>query len=166
MLYKKSEKGFELATDVDLFNLIPKPTLLSLAEKHLFTDVLSGQDITNGSQVALYLSTKLNLKSREVFGVIYLSNDHRIIHDEVLFKGTYSEVSFSTRDVIIGCLNRSAASIIVYHNHVNSVSEPSRSDRALTSRLADACNLMDVALLDHVILGRNDWFSFADNGLL
>ncbi len=102
----------------------------------------------------------------EVFAAIFLDARHRVLAQENLFRGGVSHASVYVGEVVKRALTMRASAMIVAHNHPTGIAEPSDSDIDLTQRLRAALALVDVRLLDHVIVGANDPFSFAENGLL
>lgn len=129
--------------------------------------------LTNTDQIYLsspdavrdYLRLQLYDRGHEVFAVIFLNNRHRVIAFEELFRGTIDGASVHPREVVKEALRHNAAAVILAHNHPSGVTEPSRSDQAITQRLKDALALVDVRVLDHLIVGEGIT-SFAERGLL
>ena len=103
---------------------------------------------------------------REQFRVLYLSQRNDILANKAIFEGTLTESVASPREVLREALRLAAAALILIHNHPSGDPTPSPEDRAVTERMKRACEAMDVSLLDHVIIGRDDYFSFADYGIL
>jgi len=102
----------------------------------------------------------------EVFLVLYLDAQHRLITIEQLFRGTLTQTSVYPREVVKSALNRRAAALVFAHNHPSGVAEPSRADQALTQNLKTALNLVDVRVLDHFIVAGAQHYSFAEHGLI
>ncbi len=117
-------------------------------------------------KVSDYLKLTIGRMTREVFAVLFLDTQHRMIADEVLFFGSLSQTSVHPREVVKRALHYNAASVILAHNHPASQVLPSEADKALTRTLKDALGLVEVLVLDHVIVGANQAFSFAENNLL
>lgn len=121
----------------------------------------------NSAQLAKdYFKLKLAEYEHEVFGVLYLDNQHRVLRFEELFQGTIDGCSVYPREVAKRALLHNAAAVILAHNHPSGFAKPSRADRAITERLKDALALIDVRLLDHFVVGGDDIVSFAEQGLL
>ena len=85
---------------------------------------------------------------------------------EELFSGTIDGAAVYPREVVKRCLRHNAAAVIFAHNHPSGVAEPSQADIAITRRLAAALNTIDVRVLDHIVVGRNEAVSFAERGLM
>ena len=113
-----------------------------------------------------YLRLLLADRPHEVFAVVFLDAQNRVIVTLEMFRGTLSQTSVYPREVLIEALTRSAASVILCHNHPSGVAEPSRADQALTQTLKSALALVDVRVLDHFIVTRSGIVSFAERGLL
>ncbi|MDZ7372772.1 MAG: DNA repair protein RadC [candidate division KSB1 bacterium] len=103
---------------------------------------------------------------REEFRVLFLTQRNQVIANKVLFEGSLTESIASPREILREALNLSAASLILIHNHPSGDPTPSEEDRRVTQRIRAACETMGVQLLDHIIVGRNSYFSFADRALL
>jgi DNA repair protein RadC len=113
-----------------------------------------------------YFTAKLALRPSEVFACLYLDNRHRVIAFEELFFGTIDGCSVHPREVVRRALTHNAAAAIFVHNHPSGVTEPSRADETITTRLKEALALIDVRVLDHFIVGVGEPFSFAEHGKL
>jgi DNA repair protein RadC len=95
-----------------------------------------------------------------------VTRNHRVIAFEELFRGTIDGASVHPREVVRRCLSHNAAAMILAHNHPSGVAEPSAADRAITLRLRDAMELIDVRLLDHFVIGHGTPTSLAQRGWL
>jgi DNA repair protein RadC len=113
-----------------------------------------------------YLRLHLGTKPHEVFGVIYLDSQHRLLAMEDLFRGTLTQTSVYPREVVIQALHHQAASVILYHNHPSGEATPSRADEKLTQTLKSALALVDVRVLDHFIVTATTCRSMAEMGLV
>jgi len=113
-----------------------------------------------------YLSLQLAALDHEVFGVLFVDAQHRLVAFEVLFRGTLAQTSVHPREVVRRALSLNAAAVVLAHNHPSGLAEPSRADEMLTSTLKQALALVDVRVLDHVIVARGCTVSFAERGLL
>jgi DNA repair protein RadC len=113
-----------------------------------------------------YLTLQLDGHSQELFGVMFLDGQHRLIQYEVMFTGTLTQTSVYPREVVRRALLLNAAAVVLAHNHPSGVAEPSRADEYLTQSLASALKLVDVRVLDHIVVGRGQTVSLAERGLL
>ncbi|WP_334153658.1 RadC family protein [Tepidimonas sp.] len=105
-------------------------------------------------------------RAHEVFAVLFLDSQHRLIALEELFRGTLDQTSVYPREVALRALHHGAAAIILAHNHPSGVAEPSRADEALTRNLQAALGLLDIRVLDHFIVTRAGCTSMAERGLI
>jgi DNA repair protein RadC len=117
-------------------------------------------------RVKSFLQLQLGGREHEVFAVLFLDAQHRLIALEELFRGTLSQTSVYPREVVKRALARNAAAVILAHNHPSGVAEPSRADELLTQALRSALGLVDVRVLDHFVVGQGQVVSFAERGLL
>ena len=124
------------------------------------------QEFTEPSIAKLYFQTIIGNEERENFVVLFLDRIHRLIKSEVMFQGTVSETSVSIREIIRQALKLNASAIIIGHNHPTGNVEPSDADKYITKRLKEACELMDIKLLDHFIVSGSASFCFTDNHLI
>ena len=113
-----------------------------------------------------YVQLHLAAKGHEVFAVLFLDSQNRLVAMEELFRGTLTQTSVYPREVVLRALHHQAAAVILAHNHPSGHAEPSRADELLTKRLSDALALVDVRVIDHLVVGGNDVVSFAERGLL
>ncbi|WP_198300846.1 DNA repair protein RadC [Cellvibrio sp. PSBB006] len=103
---------------------------------------------------------------RELFAMILLDNQHSVIGYEILFLGTIDGAAVYPREVVKTALNYNAAAVIFTHNHPSGVAEPSQADRAITARLKNALDIVDIQTLDHLVVGGTHIVSFAERGLI
>ncbi len=113
-----------------------------------------------------YVQLQLGGRGHEVFAVLFLDAQNRLLKLEELFRGTLTQTSVYPREVVVRALAVNAASVILAHNHPSGAAEPSRADEHLTRALAAALKLVDVRVLDHLVVGRGEVVSFAERGLL
>jgi DNA repair protein RadC len=124
----------------------------------------SGEALTDPAASARYLKARLAAYPYEVFACLFLDNRHRVIAFEELFRGSIDGCSVHPREVIRSCIKHNAAAIIFAHNHPSGVSEPSAADRAITQRLKEALELIEVRCLDHFVIGSGTPISLAQRG--
>jgi DNA repair protein RadC len=113
-----------------------------------------------------YLQMHIGSHPYEVFAVLFLDAQHRLIVLEELFRGTLTQTSVYPREVVTRALHHHAAAVVLSHNHPSGSIEPSRADESLTQTLRAALSLIDVRVLDHVIVSAGQSFSMAEKGLL
>ena len=113
-----------------------------------------------------YLQLQLAAREHEVFAVLFLDAQHRLLQFDEMFRGTLTQTSVYPREVVRRALALNAAAVILAHNHPSGVAEPSRADEFLTQSLKSALALVDVRVLDHMVVARSQVVSFAERGLL
>ena len=125
-----------------------------------------GECVTSPSAVREYLRLRIAEREREIFVVVLLDAQHRVIGCEELFHGTLTQTSVYPREVVKCALQHNAAAVIFAHNHPSGVAEPSQADQMLTQTLQRALALVDIKVLDHFIVSREAAMSFSERGLL
>jgi DNA repair protein RadC len=141
--------------------------VLEMARRHLKETLQRGNALTTPDITRQYLAVQMRGYRHEVFGCLWLDNQHRVLEFEELFHGTIDGASVYPREVVRAALRLNAAAVIFAHNHPSGVAEPSEADRLITQRLRQALNLIDIRVLDHFIVGDGDQaYSFAEHGLI
>ncbi|MGM3173684.1 RadC family protein [Dickeya lacustris] len=133
--------------------------------RRLFSSHLAREDAMLNPQVTQqYLQLLLAHHEREVFLVMFLDNQHRVIEHQEMFAGTLHSVEVHPREIVRQALKLNAAALILAHNHPSGRAEPSQADRLITNRIITACQLLDIRVLDHLVIGRAEYVSFAERG--
>jgi DNA repair protein RadC len=140
--------------------------VLEMARRHLKAQLIAGDLLNNPQVVGDYLQAKLRHRQREVFSVLLLDTQHRLVRYEEVFEGTLDSANVYPREILNLALKHNAASVIFAHNHPSGVAEPSQADIRLTERLRQALALVDIKVLDHLVIGAHAPVSFAERGLL
>lgn len=122
--------------------------------------------ITSSKQSFQLLLPDLLDLNHEIFIVLYLNRGNKVIHKEILSKGGMTGTVVDVQILIKNALDHRASAIIVAHNHPSKSLVASPEDKKITQRIKEAANLFHIQLLDHIIIGGNDYFSFADAGIL
>ena len=143
-----------------------RPRVVQQALQLLECGLRQADALASPGAVRDYLRLWLGDRPHEVFGVVFLDSQHRVIDAIELFRGTLTQTSVYPREVVIESLARNAAAVILTHNHPSGQPEPSRADEALTQTLKSALSLVDVRVLDHFVVTRSKVLSFAEQGLL
>ena len=113
-----------------------------------------------------YLGLLLRGRNQEVFVVLFLDSQNRLIQADELFQGTLNQTAVYPREVARRALELNAAAVILAHNHPSGVAEPSQADRLLTDTLRAALRHLDIPVLDHIIVAAGCSWSFAEHGQL
>ena len=137
-----------------------------LVHRQLKQSLQRGISLTSPAMTMEYLQTILRDRRREIFTCLFLDTRHRVIASEDLFQGSIDGACVYPRIVAERALRLSAAAVIVAHNHPSGVSEPSLADQAITRRLKDALQLLEIRLLDHFVVGDGPPVSMASRGML
>lgn len=140
--------------------------VLELARRALAMELAQRPVFDSPQSVRDYLKLQLGELAHEVFAVLFLDAQHRLIAYEPMFRGTLTQTSVYPREVLKRALALNAAAVILAHNHPSGVAEPSRADEFLTQSLKSALAMVDVRVLDHMVVGRGPVVSFAERGLL
>ena len=137
-----------------------------VAREFLKERILEGPICNSSKEVFDYLYHSMRDLKKEVFKVIFLDAQNRVIEVEDIFEGTLTTNAIYHREVIKSAIKHNAASLIFAHNHPSGNPDPSGSDREITRDLVFAGKIMQIEVLDHIIVGDNSYFSFADEGLI
>ena len=113
-----------------------------------------------------YLQLHLGAKEHEVFAVLFLDSQHRLIIMEEMFRGTLTQTSVYPREVVLQALRHQACAVVLAHNHPSGTAQASAADLALTRNLSSALALIDVRVLDHIVIAAGASLSMATQGLL
>ena len=136
---------------------------IALLEQRVFK---AGPLLGQPQAVKDYLRLKLVAEPNEVFAIVFMNSQHRVLAYEPMFKGTLDSTAVYPRVVVQRALELNAGAVIFSHQHPSGCTEPSSADRVLTDRLKAALALIDVRVLDHIIVGQGTPYSFAESGLL
>lgn len=136
---------------------------IRILERRLGED---GEALNSPNTVRNYLTLVLAEEEHEIFMVLFLDAQNKVISAEPLFRGTLTQTSVYPREVVKRALHHNAAAVIFAHNHPSGSDDPSLSDQILTDALKAALTLVDVLTLDHFIIGKHRVTSFAERDLL
>lgn len=134
---------------------------LAILDSHLKT---KGEAMQSPGEVASYLRLQLEQAQCEVFAVLFLDTQHRLLQFVRMFTGTIDQATVYPREVVKAGLALNASAAIICHNHPSGDSTPSHADRQLTVRLKEALALVDIRLLDHFVIGHGETTSFNEMG--
>ncbi|HEY4081671.1 MAG TPA: DNA repair protein RadC [Burkholderiaceae bacterium] len=140
--------------------------VLEIARRSLAAELQERAVFKSPEAVKQYCQLQLGGLSHEVFAVLFLDSQQRLIRMETLFQGTLTRTAVYPREVARRALELNACAVILAHNHPSGVAEPSRADELLTGGLQAALGLLDVRVIDHLIVGSGEVISFAERGLL
>jgi len=137
-----------------------------LARKFLKEQILGKSYCKSSQEVFKYLYHSMRDLNKEVFQVMFLNTQNQIIGVEKLFEGTLSASAVFPREIMAQAIKHNAASLVFAHNHPSGNPEPSDNDKEITRELVFASNTMQIKVLDHIVIGDNKYFSFADEKLI
>jgi DNA repair protein RadC len=140
--------------------------MLELSRRALREDLMVRDALNSPKAVQDFLKLTLAALPAEVFYVLFLDAQHRLIAAEEMFRGTLTQTSVYPREVVKQALRRNSAAVILAHNHPSGIAEPSRADELLTQALKSALDLVDIKVLDHLVIAGNIAWSFAERGRL
>ena len=140
--------------------------VIELNRRHLLESLKRSSPLESPQDTQRYLQSTLRDKPNEVFACLFLDSRHRVIAFEEMFQGTIDGATVYPRVVAERALELRAAALIVAHNHPSGVCEPSMADQAITRRLKEALDLLDIRLLDHFVVGDGLPVSMAARGML
>lgn len=140
--------------------------VLEIARRVLSQPLAVRPVLQDAQAVEQLLRLQLGNLSYEVFAVLFLDSQSRLIQLEEVFRGTLTQTAVYPREIVQRALHHRAAAVILAHNHPSGVAEPSVADVQLTQRLISALGLVDVRVLDHLVVGMDRCESLASKGLL
>ena len=140
--------------------------VLELARRALAEDLKEKTVFSTPQAIRDYLQLQLGSRPYEVFAVLFLDAQHRLIALEELFRGTLAQTSVYPREIVVRALALNSASVVLAHNHPSGSAQPSRADEAITKTLKAALGLIDVQVLDHFVVTSSRATSMAEMGLL
>jgi len=165
-LFASGEKEFCAIHGMGQAKYVQLQAVIEMSRRALKEEMQRGDALNSPRAVSDYLQLLLGAKQQEVFMVLFLDTQHRVIASEELFHGTLSQASVYPREVVKRALAHNAAAVILAHNHPSGVAEPSQSDRMLTDALKQALDLVEVRVLDHFVVAAGQTLSFAEKGML
>ncbi len=140
--------------------------VLELSRRALAQQLKERTVFATPDAVKHYLQLHLAAKAHEVFAVLFLDVQNRLLAMEELFRGTLTQTSVYPREVVLRALHHQASAVVLAHNHPSGTVQPSRADETLTQTLKTTLALIDVRVLDHVIVAPGEALSMAERGLL
>ena len=141
-------------------------SIIAQALDILFARVKQGEVMSSPASVKHWLQLKIGGYEHEVFGIMFLDVQNRLIRFEEMFRGTLTQTSVYPREVVKAAIQCHAAAVVLTHNHPSGSTQPSRADEALTQTLKAALALVDVRVLDHIIVSQLGALSMAEKGLV
>ncbi len=140
--------------------------VLELARRAVAQRLQERTALSDPAAMKQYLQLQLGQRNHEVFAVVFLDAQNKLLALEEMFRGTLTQTSVYPREVVIRALHHNAAAVVLAHNHPSGTVQPSRADESLTQTLKAALALVDVRVLDHIIVAPGLALSMAEGGLV
>ncbi len=147
-------------------NLLGLKLVKAVSERYLASRLEKKNALNNSKELFDYLYHTMRDKPRECFKVVFLDAKNRVIGTDTLFEGTLTASAIYPREVVLAALGHNAAAIIFAHNHPSGDPEPSPDDFNITRQLLFASRILGITVHEHLIVGNNRYFSFADQGYI
>jgi DNA repair protein RadC len=138
--------------------------IAELAKRYYYSRGAEELTLKGPESVREFIQSQLITEEREIFMVIFLDSQHRVIKHSPMFSGTLAHVEVHPREIVREAMKSNAAALILAHNHPSGRAEPSKADRVITERIVKACLFMEIRVLDHLVIGRGEYVSFAERG--
>jgi len=139
---------------------------LEIGKRMASEQVKIKERIDSYEDVYKLVGTYMRDLNREEFKIVLLTSRNNLILERTLFEGSLTESMVNAREIVKEALNNSAAGIVFVHNHPSGDPSPSTEDKNITQRLVSACKLVGIKPFDHLIIGKDQYYSFAENGLI
>lgn len=151
-------KGFKGIGDAKAIEILAS---CELVKRISFEKLQNSDVIACPNDLIEWLQKMIGKEKREAMIVVFLDGKNRIIGYSDLYKGTTNEIQLSTKDIFNEALTRNATKIIVAHNHPSQISSPSFADDLTTQQLVEAGKLLNIRVVDHIIVGYNNYYSYS-----
>ena len=140
--------------------------LLEICRRYGEEPLIPGVQFRSSSEIYQHYQVRMSHWRQERFAIVLLVRKHRFISDQTVSIGILNRSLVHPREVFAGAVEQRAAALICVHNHPSCDSKPSEEDKRITRRLVETCELIGIPVLNHVIIGQDNYTSFADEGLL
>lgn len=165
-LISADKQQFCAVKGIGITQFIQLQACTEMTKRYLLEQMKISQEFTDSDTVGMYLQAELENCEREIFMVLFLDNQHRLIKQEKMFLGTVNSATVHPREIVKTGLYCNAAAVILAHNHPSGVAEPSIADKQVTDNIKKAVELVEMRVLDHFVIGRGGYFSFSEKGWL
>lgn len=165
-VFEASSEELQEIKGIGPSNLLGIKLIKAVADRYLEKKLIQRDPINNSKELFDYLYHNMRDRNRECFKVIFLDAKNKVITTETLFEGTLTASSVYPREVVAAALSHHSAALIFAHNHPSGDPKPSAEDIAITRQLVFACKVMGITVHEHLVIGNNTYFSFADQGYI
>ncbi|NQY34402.1 MAG: DNA repair protein RadC [Alteromonadaceae bacterium] len=163
-IYRASHSEFCQQHGLGTAKYVQLQACLEMSKRYLAEQLEHKDALTSSQSTRDYLIAELRHETREVFAILFLDNQHKVLRFERLFFGTIDAAAVYPRIVVEQAIKYQAAAVILSHNHPSGIAEASIADKQITDRLTKALSLIDVRVLDHIIVAGHQCYSFAEHG--
>lgn len=136
-------------------------TIIELTKRSLKSN-LKSMMVTSSNQLARKLQGELGAEKQEVLKAIYLDNSNRIIEEREIFRGSSNKSLATPKEILHYACKNMAASVILAHNHPSGSVRPSQTDDVTTRNIKNACDALEIVLLDHIIVSKDSYYSYRE----
>jgi len=165
-VYKASRDDFCQMHGLGTAKYVQLQACLEMTKRFLSEELKQGQCLTSSPMSKDFLVAQLRNETQEVFAMLFLDNQHQVLHFERLFYGTINASAVYPRIVVEKAIKYQSAAVIFAHNHPSGIAEASHADKSITAQLQQALALIDIKVLDHMIIAGHRCYSFAEHGLI
>lgn len=165
-IFAASEKQISAVHGMGSSKYVQLQAIFEMSRRALNEQLQQRDVFKSPQQVREFLILKLGALQREVFMVLFLDTQNRLLASEEIFSGSLNETSVYPREIIKRAMHHNAAAVIFAHNHPAGVAKQSQADERLTKHLTQALALIDIQVLDHFIVAGNQTLSFKESGLI
>ena len=155
-----SIKGIKKAKALELM------AILEISKRLNHIEFIKQKDLNRPENVVKWLRVNLSYSDEEEFFVVYLNGRGRIIRSMKMYKGNKNASTVGIDAILRNAILLKASYFIVAHNHPSDNIQPSDNDIEMTNKLHSASKMIGIPLLDHIIVGKSDYFSFSNNSML
>lgn len=155
-----SIKGIKTAKALEIM------AILEISKRLSKVDTICEKQLNNPGKVVEWIRFNVGYSNQEEFFVVYLNSRGCIIKSEVMFKGSKNSSIVAIDEIIRKAIIIKATSLVVAHNHPSDDVKPSKQDIDITHKLYKSCMMIGIPLLDHIIIGKSNYFSFNNHSML
>jgi DNA repair protein RadC len=155
---------FKLVNGIGVAKYAQIRGIAELARRYYNVRMMEETALLSPEMTREFLQSQLTDEKREIFMAIFLDNRNRVLKHSRLFTGTIDQVEVHPREIVREAMKINAAAVILAHNHPSGSAEPSKADRIITEKVVQCCQFMDIRVLDHLVIGRGEYVSFAERG--
>lgn len=166
-IFSASQEDFCAKHGLGVAKYVQLQACLEMSKRYLSEKMKQSERVlTSSAATRDFLCSELRLENQEIFAVLFLDSQHRVLTFERLFFGTIDAAAVYPRIVVEKAIKHHAAAVILAHNHPSGIAEASLADKQITEKLIEALKLIDIRVLDHLIVAGNECFSFAEHNVM